>query len=162
MFQRLPGKLTAGEMIFLAVMRGSRAVGMCGHFVKLRGSLMRILRHMISFRALANAAIDGTRRACKYFRGIDAICLELPFRRHRHLPIAWSDLDQLLSGWPASAAIRFPLMIRVQNAASRKAVREAFAAPRSLHQSNERRRSIEAQSSGRSEWPEPQPVVAAE
>ena len=40
MFQRLPGMLLTGLMIFLAMMNGSRAVGMRGQFVKLGGSLM--------------------------------------------------------------------------------------------------------------------------
>ena len=45
MLQRLPGMFAAGLMILFAMMRGSHAVRVCSQFVKLRGSLMRILRH---------------------------------------------------------------------------------------------------------------------
>jgi hypothetical protein len=45
----LAGVLVAREVILLAVMDGSGAVGVRGHFVKFSGSLMRIVIHDGSF-----------------------------------------------------------------------------------------------------------------
>jgi hypothetical protein len=39
-------------VIFFAMMRGRRAVGVCRHFVKLSRSLMGISRHDISFQMM--------------------------------------------------------------------------------------------------------------
>ncbi len=42
MFHGLPGMLVPRLMIFLAVMNGGSAVGVRGHFVEFRSSLVRI------------------------------------------------------------------------------------------------------------------------
>lgn len=45
MLESLPGKFVGRQMIPFAMLGGSGTVGVRGHFVKFRGSLMRILRH---------------------------------------------------------------------------------------------------------------------
>lgn len=47
-FHGLPGKFVAALMILFAVMCGSGTVSVCGKFVELRGSLMRIFWHVAS------------------------------------------------------------------------------------------------------------------
>jgi hypothetical protein len=47
-FHGLLGKFVPGQVILFAVMHGRRTVRMRRQFVKLRGSLMEILRHGIS------------------------------------------------------------------------------------------------------------------
>jgi hypothetical protein len=44
--------LLACLVVFFAVVGGSYPVGMCGQFMKLRGSPMRILRHNTSFQSM--------------------------------------------------------------------------------------------------------------
>ena len=54
MFQRLPGMLVSGLVIFFVVVCGGSAVCMCGKFVEFGSSSMRVLWH-----------ISPT--SCKYF-----------------------------------------------------------------------------------------------
>lgn len=46
--ERLLRKLVPGQVISLAVADGSRAVRVCGHFVKFSSSLVRVIRHWLS------------------------------------------------------------------------------------------------------------------
>jgi hypothetical protein len=46
-FHRQPGLLVRGQVVFLAMMRGRNAVCMRREFVEFRGSLVRIIRHVV-------------------------------------------------------------------------------------------------------------------
>jgi len=59
-FHRLFGEFVPGQVIFFAVMRGSRTVRVCREFVKLRGSLMETLWHGLPFH---NIRIRRPRRS---------------------------------------------------------------------------------------------------
>jgi len=54
MFQRLFGVLLSGLVVFFSVVCGSRTVRVCGEFVELGGSLVRVIWHGISLVSLAS------------------------------------------------------------------------------------------------------------
>jgi len=47
-FQRLFGKLVSGLVIFFPVVRGGSTVRVCGEFVELGSSLVRLIWHSVS------------------------------------------------------------------------------------------------------------------
>jgi len=48
MFQCLSGMLVSGLVIFLPVVRSGSTVRVCGEFVELSSSLVRVIRHSVS------------------------------------------------------------------------------------------------------------------
>jgi hypothetical protein len=53
MFQGLSGKLVSSQMISLPVGRGGSTVRVCGEFVHLGRSLVRVILHRVSLRLTA-------------------------------------------------------------------------------------------------------------